>query len=170
MYYIILIYILFSFLSTLYSRKDKIVSGVDYIVILSASLDSVTLNRIRKGICISRNNPNSTVIFCGKEKSKLFKEHAGEIKNQIYIQDKSTNTYEDARYCKDVIKKKSSVVLVTSYSHQIRAFHTFKRVFKDLEVYNSPTNDFFTWYSPFLPIGWIAFLINCFKDWKYNRK
>ena len=163
------IYLCLTILSLLYTKKDSLPKNVDVIVILSASSDAITKQRIELGINVASKYSNSKILFCGKGKTDLFTKDIKNFSNTYFINKDSTNTYEDAFLSKKYLGSIQSIILVTSSSHQRRAMHTFSRVYKNLKIYNYPTNDFLTPYSPFLPSGWAAVLINLLKDYEYNK-
>ncbi len=169
-YLILIFYFSFSLLSWLYILRDKFPKQVDYIIILSASSNRMTKRRIAKGIEVASRYPSAKILFCGKKMSSLFQEEVKSIHNTCFMNNESINTYEDALYAKRYLENVRNVILITSSSHQRRARNTFRRVYRDMKIYNVPTNDIFTQYSPFLPTGWIATLINLLKDWKYNSR
>ena len=167
-YIFLIIYSFFVLVSLLYVLKDPLPSRTDFLVILSASFDRITRKRILKGVKIAKTYPECKVLFCGQKKSCLFQQHIKNISNDCFINAESTNTYEDAFFSKKYLEDVDSIILVTSSAHQRRSKNTFQRVYKNLKIYNSPTNDLFCFYSPFLPSGWIVVMINLIKDWRYN--
>lgn len=169
-YLILISYFSFSLLSWFYILRDKLPKQVDYIIILSASSSRITKRRIAKGIEVASRYPLTKILFCGKKMSPLFQKEMMNICNTCFVNNKSTNTYEDALYAKRYLKNVKNVILITSSSHQRRARNTFHRVYRDMKIYNISTNDIFTLYSPFLPTGWVVTFINLFKDWKYNSR
>lgn len=166
----LLLYILLSVLSLTYTVKDPLPKSIQNIVILSSSFKNITRQRIKTGLKLASFYPESKILFSGHDHIELFLKHSKNIKSRVLIEDKSTNTYENAFFCKKFLGDSKNIILVTSHSHQVRARNTFRRVYEDLEICNYPTNDIFTLYSPLLPSGWIASLINFIKDWKYNRE
>ena len=166
------LYLLITILNLKYVKRDKLPKRIELIVVLSASRDDVTLSRLRTAIKLIGNYPGATIATCGKEKASLMKNFLKSKKfNKVIIQNKSTNTYEDALYLKNLLpqKEKSSFILITSSAHQRRAYNTFRRVFKST-IWNHPTNDILSFYSPLLPSGWIFNTINLIKDKQYNNK
>lgn len=169
---LVALYLLITILNLKYIKRDKLPEKTELIVVLSASRDDVTLSRLRTTIRLIENYPNATIAICGKEKANLMKNFLKTKKfNKVLIQNKSTNTYEDALYLKSMLhkKEKANFILVTSSAHQKRAYNTFKRVFKNT-IWNYPTSDIFSFYSPLLPTGWVINSINAFKDKKHNNK
>ncbi len=169
-YLILIFYFAFSLLSWFYILSDKLPKQIDYIIILSASSNKMTKRRIAKGVEVASRYPTAKILFCGKKMSSLFQEEVKNICNTCFVNNESTNTYEDALYGKRYLKNVKNVILITSSSHQRRARNTFHRVYRDMKIYNISTNDIFTLYSPFLPTGWVVTFINLFKDWKYNSR
>lgn len=69
--------------------------------------------------------------------------------NKIILEEKATNTYENALFIKKIVIKKhfSNLILVTSPYHQRRVYETFKKVFirYPVELQNAPST-FSTWH------------------------
>ena len=143
------------------------------IVVLSGDYNWDTLKRLQKGIKLKKDNKKASIIICGKEKSGLIKDELKINGHKDYIvQDKSTNTYEDATYLKVFVSEHNifPIALVTSQPHMRRSLHTFQRVFPNKKIYPFSTNDLFNLYSPFLPTGWLGAFVNIYKDFKYNGR
>ena len=160
-------------LNIFYVKRDKkLPKFTKFIVILSAAYDLITIKRLKVALSLLKKYPKAKLVVCGKEKANLMRSF---LKTRgvsgFIVQDKSSNTFEDAKYLKDLLpeREKTNFILVTSASHQRRAYNTFKRVFLG-KVWNYPTNDIFSFYSPLFPIGWLANLINLLKDLRYNKK
>jgi uncharacterized SAM-binding protein YcdF (DUF218 family) len=139
---------------------------------LSDNFKWSTIHRLETAIRISQKYPFAKIIICGREHSNFINSYLKkEDKYRFLSQNMSTNTYEDAFYLSKKIKGifKQNIILVTSSPHQRRAFHTFIRFFSG-EIYNFPSNDYANLYSPILPSGWLAQIINIYKDYKYNGK
>jgi uncharacterized SAM-binding protein YcdF (DUF218 family) len=146
------------------------VGDIDYIIVLSASRGFVTLQRLNAGIdLVRRKYPKKTIVTCGKYHSKLMKEYL--IQNGIkkyFIQRNSANTYEDAFYVGKLIKDNTrGVVIVTSPTHLRRSYNTFRKVLK-CPVYCYSSNIFLSFDSILLPTGLVGFLVNAYRDYKYN--
>jgi uncharacterized SAM-binding protein YcdF (DUF218 family) len=171
MLWILTLYILVVALNYLYIKKDKLPDNLDYIVVLSASLDRVTLDRMNQAFNLYKMYPSAEIICCGKYKSSLMEKYLKSRKLTNFQLVPSTNTYEDAVLFNEKIKpkKQQKFAIITSSAHQRRSFHTFQRVFTH-NFYNVPTNDLVTIYTPLLPLGWFANLNNLLKDYKYNKK
>lgn len=159
-------------LSFKYIKRDRLPKQTRFIVVLSANRDDITLSRLKAAIRLRANYPKATIAICGKEKASLMESFLKSYKvNNVLVQSMSSNTYEDASYLKDMLpeKEKSGFVLVTSSAHQRRASNTFRRVFEG-KFWNHPTNDLLSYYSPLLPLGWVATCVNLWKDKKYNNR
>lgn len=171
MLWILILYFLIVVLNYLYIKKDHLPDTLQYIVVLSASLDRVTLDRLKKALILHKKYPSAEIICCGKYQSGLMEKYlkSNNITNFTLVP--STNTYEDARLFNEKInlKKSGEFAIITSSAHQRRSFHTFQKVFKG-NCYNVPTDDLFKLYTPLLPLGWIANLNNILKDYKYNKR
>jgi len=172
---LLILYLLISVLFLLYSQSllfdehPKIRS----IVVLSGDFDWDTAVRVRKGLKLRKKHRGAKFIICGKFKRNLMLEIAKKQRvGEIIIQDKSTNTYEDALFLKELVKQKNTfpMLIVTSQPHLRRSLHTFVKVFPNKIIYGFSTNDFLNIYSPFIPSGWLAVILNIFKDIKYNGK
>ncbi len=167
------VYLIISLLCYIYNSAFRRKNDYKNIIVLSADFDWDTINRVKKGIRLQKQNKSAPIIICGKYKSDLMKNEftKNKIKNYV-IQNESTNTYEDAVYLNKLISidKLFPIALVTSQPHMRRSLHTFQRVFPHKKIYAYPTNDIFNLYSPFLPSGWFGSLLNIYKDFKYNAK
>ncbi len=143
------------------------------IVVLSGDFDWDTKMRVKEAIVLKKEFKNSRLILCGKVKYPLMLNLMKAKGYRDFItQNKSTNTIQDALFLKKKIRHLNlfPLAIVTSGPHLRRALHTFSKIFPKEEVYGFSTSDLLDLYSPFLPTGWIAALINVFKDWKYNGK
>lgn len=153
------------------NTPNKLKSGS--IVILSGDYDWDTTLRTLKGVEMKKKYKKLNLIICGKYKSSLMLNTIRKAGvDKIIIQNKSTNTFEDALFIKEMSEGKNifPLILVTSSPHMMRSYHTFQRVFPNKVIYKSPTNDLLNLYSPFLPTGILAVIVNIIKDWKYNGK
>lgn len=171
---ILIIYILLILTNIFYIKKTRRrVNKLDIIVVLSGDFTWDTTKRLGGAVALLKKFPTATVAVCGKGRSAMMQEILrGKGVTKFIVQDHSTNTCEDAVYLLPLLPQaeKLTLGLVTSSPHQRRAYHTFKKTFPKTTIYNFPTNDFINLYSPLLPTGWIANLLNIFKDWKYNGK
>lgn len=168
-------YLLLVFLSLLYIKVGGQTSNHKkaYIILLSGSNKYITRFRIKQVVSLSRNR-RATVILCGKELANFMKQELEDCGiNNVLLQDKSTNTEEDAKFLKkDYISTGDvKLILVSSLSHQRRVYHTFLKYFDSSQLVNSPAwSEIFSYYSPLLPTGWFAVLLNAYKDYKYNKR
>ena len=164
--YIFIVSLLFAYCGILPKPKEP----VDYIIVLSASRKYVTIQRLKAGIKLMRKKyPQSTIVVSGKFHAKLMKKHLEKEKVKNYIiQNKSTNTFEDARYTKKLVSKNNrGMVIVTSPTHLRRSYHTFRKLF-DTPLYSYSSNVFLSYDSILLPTGLIGALVGMYKDRKYN--
>ena len=169
-----IIYILIVLLSLLYTKWDKHSGGeISNIVILSGKTKYITNFRLLWGIhLIKKHKYKGKVYVCGKECGNYMQEYIqARVKGVTVEVVLSSNTLEDATLVRDIIKGiDTNILLVTSLSHQMRAFNTFCKVFNSSQIINSPTwYEIISWYSPFLPTGWVATLLNVSKNLMYNR-
>lgn len=171
---ILIFYLLLILTNVFYIKKTRSrVNKLDLIVVLSGDFNWDTVRRLEKALALLKVFPSATPVVCGGERSALMQKilrRKGVTK--FIVQDRSTNTREDAEYLLPLLSQtyNSALGLVTSSPHQRRAHHTFRRIFPDAVIYNFPTEDFLTLYSPLLPTGWLANLLNIYKDWRYNGK
>lgn len=170
---LLLVYILISGFCIFSSiKRDKLPQKIKWIIVLSDDFNWSTIHRLDTGIKLFKKFPKAKIVVCGKDKSALMKSYL--LKNNIrryIVEDKSTNTYEDVFFLKKMIRgiENEDILLVTSAYHQRRALHTFRKIMK-AEIYNYPTNDFLNPFSPMIPTGWVAYIINIIKDFKYNKR
>jgi len=141
-------------------------------VILSGDFDWETVLRVRQGIELKRVFKRAKIVVCGKYKRLLMLKILQNFGyRDVVVQDKSTNSYEDAFFLRGIKSKQLfPMVIVTSQPHMRRALHSFIKVFPEDKIYGFTTRDNLNLYSSFLPSGWMAVTINIFKDWKYNGK
>ncbi len=171
---LLIIYFLFVFLSFWYTKSDEITDQNKnaFIVILSGKNKYIAKFRIKEGIKLYRKG--NQIIVCGKKMSKFMKfelEKTGVKK--VLVQDMSTNTNEDAKYLVEMFSqtKNRKIILVTSLSHQRRAFHSFLNFYQESHIINRPAwGEIVSWYSPLLPSGWFAVILNIYKDLRYNGR
>jgi len=159
--------------SVLYIKRDPInkLDNINLIVVLSGKNKYITNFRLKQALKLYK--PPSSVAICGKDMSAYMKSklQSNGVKN-VLVQDKSTNTLEDAKYLSEMFPEtnKKNFVLISSLSHQRRAYNTFRKVFNKDRISNSPAwQEFFSWYSPLIVTGWIATGLNMYKDYKHNR-
>lgn len=168
----VFLYAIIVFLSFLYVKRDwRLNRKIKYIFVLSASNNLLTQQRLDRVIWLSKKLKGAKIVTCGKEKALFMKRYLRERKvTNFVVQDKSTNTYEDALYgIKFLVNGNEPIAIVTSCTHQRRAFNAFRRIFKKSEIYNYPVNPIFSLDSVLLPTGWLGIIANIYKDIKYNH-
>lgn len=151
-------------------NNNSNIKSPKFIIVLSAAVELVTKQRIVTAIALKKEYPNAKIIACGKFHSNYMKQllETNNV-NDYILQSKSTNTYEDALFTKDIVlNKKSDFILVTSPTHLRRAFHTFERIFAN-NILCKSSSLFLSTDSVLSPIGWISIIIEGYKDIKYNR-
>ena len=171
------LFIIYTFIvlsSFIYIRWDKSTSReISTIVILSGKSKYITDFRLRWGInYIRKHNYKGKVYVCGKNFGSYMQDYISDRVKDVTIEIvQSTSTMEDAVLTRAVVKGNDSVILlITSLSHQRRAFNTFSKVFNPDQITNCPTwYEVWSWYSPLLPTGWVATLLNVLKNFTYNR-
>ena len=142
-------------------------------VILSGSTKYITNFRLLWAVyLITKHNYQGKVYVCGKEFGSYMRDYLHNRTQGIDIEIVNTNnTFEDARFTRKLIETDTSkFVLITSLSHQTRAYTTFKKAFNASQIINCPTwYDVGSWFSPLLPTGWAASIINTVKNYQYNQ-
>ena len=142
------------------------------VVVLSVSNKYVTNFRLKQAVNL--NNSDNVIVICGKRMSKYMRSKLNEANIfEVNVQDRSMNTYEDAKFLLKYFPqtKRANIVLVSSLSHQRRAYNTFSKFFSRNQIVNRPSwGELLSVYSPFLPSGWLASLLNMYKDLLYNRR
>ncbi|MFH2109399.1 MAG: YdcF family protein [Patescibacteria group bacterium] len=174
---LVIFYFLAGALSFFYIKTDKKKAGTDTagtIVVLSAANRYITKYRLKYALKVWRGNGEiQPIAVCGKNLHRYMKDYLeSRGATKIIVQDMSTNTLEDAQYLVKLLKNQclESIVLVTSLSHQRRAYKTFRKIFKN-GIANRPAwNELFSLYSPLLPTGWVATSVNLYKDIKHRSK
>src|SRR3990172_10497228 len=133
--------------------------GAKYIVVLGGNQVSdpaittasqfhpSSLVRLVEGIQLHRQIPNSKLIFSGGNdeyepttNAELMKKMAllrGVKKEDILLEDRSKNTYEEVKIIKDIVGKEK-FLLVTSASHMPRSIALFKKF--GMQPIPAPTN------------------------------
>jgi len=166
--------LLLAAISILYVKRDskKNIDKANLIVVLSGKNKYITSFRLKQALKLHK--PSRPIAICGKDMSSYMKSQLEKqgISN-LLIQDKSTNTYEDAKYLSEMFPqtKHNKFVLISSLSHQRRAYKTFLKVFNKEQISNSPAwFELFSWYSPLIATGWIATGLNIYKDFKYSQQ
>jgi uncharacterized SAM-binding protein YcdF (DUF218 family) len=140
-------------------QKDLKKLSAKYIVVLGGSQVSdpaittasqfqpSSLVRLVEGILLYRQIPGSKLIFSGGNdkyepttNAELMKKMAlslGVKKEDILLEDRSKNTYEEAKIIKDMVGKEK-FILVTSASHMLRSMALFKKF--GMQPIPAPTN------------------------------
>lgn len=129
-----------------YLAPSSSLSAADAIVVVSGSDE-----RIDHAIRLYRSGYAPRLILSGAAREgdtsnaramSLEATMAGVPEQAIYLEEKATNTYENALYTKEYIKSKNlkKLILVTSLFHQRRAYETFRYVYGDssMTFINSP--------------------------------
>ena len=133
---------------------------LDYVVVLGAGLigERVTpllASRIRTGIKIYSKHPGSKLIMSGGQGADEIVSEAFAMKNyaleqgvseeDIIMEDKSTNTEENIKFSKRLMKDANSrFALVTNYYHVYRALVLAKTLGFRCIGYGAPTKFYFT--------------------------
>ena len=166
---LLFLYLVASLTSFLWIKRDK-ESCASVIVVLSGVNKLHTINRIKKAAELFNKNYAKTILISGKylvdwmvsELNKL-----GVPNDRIRVQNKSTNTFEDAAHSFEFLGKIESILLVTASAHQRRASREFKRIFENIKIINTPSNDYVHIFSFFLPTGWLITLSEMVKFLRY---
>lgn len=139
-----------------------------YIVVLGGGIDEYdqrveigkhTLRRLYKAVELYRKNPRKIVITGGiidkgTPEAYVMRDvlvNFGIPKDDIIVEDKAKNTFENGKYTYELIGDKS-ITLVTSSLHMKRSLWVFRKFFK--EVYNVSGDlplDFRNSYLDYLP-------------------
>ena len=160
-------------------QKDLKKLGAKYIVVLGGSQVSdpaittasqfspSSLVRLIEGIRLHREIPASKLIFSGGNdkyepttNAELMKKMAlllGVKKEDILLEDRSKNTYEEAKIIKDMVGKEK-FILVTSASHMPRSMALFKKF--GMEPIPAPTNHLVKKSSKMPPQGFFPSVDN----------
>ena len=133
---------------------------LDYVVVLGAGLigERVTpllASRIRTGIKIYSKHPGSKLIMSGGQGAdevvseafamKSYALEQGVSEKDIIMEDKSTNTEENIKFSKRLMKDANSrFALVTNYYHVYRALVLAKTLGFRCIGYGAPTKFYFT--------------------------
>ncbi|MGC9772338.1 Uncharacterized SAM-binding protein YcdF, DUF218 family [Fervidobacterium changbaicum] len=142
--------------------------GGDYIVVLGGGIDEYsgnveigrhTLRRLYKGYLLYKSKPRK-VIVTGGVVSKGIPEalvmkdvllSLGVPEEDIVVEDKARNTYQNARFTHDIVKDKS-ITLVTSTTHMRRSLMVFKKFFKEIyHVQSDVPIDFRNSFLDYIP-------------------
>ena len=129
------------------SPSDNLTKA-DAIVVVSGDTD-----RIKQAIDLYKKGYAPRLILSGAQKdgptSNALAMHleasaSGIPDEAIILEEKATNTFENALFVKEIVLSRGfkSLILVTSPYHQRRVYETFKVLFKDTEVtlQNSPSS------------------------------
>lgn len=137
------------YLGDFLSPQDKL-EKADVVVVISGG---ETLDRTAEGVKLFKEDYVPYLLFSGAAKTgevsnaKTMQRYAlknGVPQDKIYIEEKSTSTYENAKFSKDILDKNNlkSMILVTSPYHQRRAYMNFRYVFgKDFKIINHSSVD-----------------------------
>lgn len=140
------------------ANKNRL-SIADAIVVVSGAQ-----NRIPYAIDLYRRGYASWIILSGAtagsstsdaERMRQVAMKVGISANKIILEEKATNTYENALFVKRIVVKKrfSNIILVTSPYHQRRAYETFKKVFgkRPIQLQNAPSTfsrwQYYNWWK-----------------------
>lgn len=165
--YIYILYIIayFFVLSILYTLSSYLnyfnffSKKLEYIVVLGAGLngDKVTpllASRINKGIKLYRKNRFSKIIMSGGQGSDEMISEAqamanyavemGVRKEDIILEDQSTNTEENILFSANLIPKDSKIAIVTNHYHLFRALLFAKKLGVSCIGYGARTKFYFS--------------------------
>lgn len=130
------------------SPSDNLTKA-DAIVVVSGSSE-----RITHGVELYKNGLSSKLILSGAAEDgkssnalamKIEAEKQGVPDEAFLLEEKATNTYENAKFTQELINKKGykNIILVTSPFHQRRVSETFQTVFKNsgVKFQNSPAEE-----------------------------
>ncbi len=116
--------------------------GSDVIVVLAGGSE----NRVKLGIELFKQGFGANMLFSGKtpiarnitaaESMAVQSERSGVPKEKIVLEDKSTSTYENAIFTKQLleISNYKSAIIVTSNYHMRRTMLVFNKAFKDTDI------------------------------------
>jgi len=148
----------------------KNVSGIKYVVILGGGLTSdprlpitsqlnhSSLIRLIEGIRLYRKIPGAKLILSGgvgfdcvsdAEMMERLSISLGVEPQDIILESKSLNTYEEAKFIKNIVGDKR-FILVTSAAHMPRAMALFKK--SGMEPISAPTDHLVRKHQRFHPI------------------
>lgn len=129
------------------SPSDKLTSA-DAIVVVSGSGD-----RLPHAVELYKQGFAPALILSGAAREgdisnalamQIAATQSGVPEKAIILEERATNTYENAIYTKEIIVNKNfrNVILVSSPYHQRRAYETFKAVLKgkNIRLQNSPSS------------------------------
>lgn len=143
------------------AKKSKLVKA-DAIVVVSGGNSRIfhAIKLCKQGyaqiLILSGASAHSSVSDAMKMKQIAMKN--GILESKIILEEKATNTYENAIFVKEIINTRhyANLILVTSPYHQRRVYETFEKVLDGKYVYlqNSPSI-FSSWQY--------------YKWWKFNK-
>jgi len=137
------------YLGDFLSPQDKL-EKTDCIVAISGG---ETTQRTAEGVKLFKENYAPCLLFSGAARNgevsnaKTMQRYAlkhGVPQDKIFIEEKSTSTYENAKFSKEILDKNNlkSIILVTSPYHQRRAYMNFRYVLgKDYKIINHSSPD-----------------------------
>lgn len=124
--------------------------------VLVAVSGGETDSRVEEAVSLYREGWAKQVIFAGAALDPASPSNALVMKRQaikmgvpagaITIEERSTNTQQNAQFVAKIVKSRGydSLILVTSPYHQRRAYITFKRAMPNTEIFNHSAKDH-TW-------------------------
>ncbi len=142
-----------------YLAKRNRLTAADVIVVVSGAQ-----NRIPYAIDLYRRGYAKRIILSGAtdagpvsdaEEMKRVAMKVGVPARHIILDEKATNTYENALFVRRIVVKKhfTNIILVTSPYHQRRVYETFKEVFgnRPVQLQNAPSIfgrwQYYTWWK-----------------------
>lgn len=149
LFLLIIFLFIFFFLGSFLSPQDKLEKS-DIIIVISGG---DTIGRTAEGIKLLKQKYAPYILFSGAARSgevsnaEYMKNYAmknGVSKSKIFIEEKSTSTYENALFVKDILKEYNfkKIILVTSPYHQKRAYMNFNYVLgNDYAIINHSSID-----------------------------
>lgn len=145
---IVLIVALPLFIGWYLSPQDSL-EKVDVIVVVSGGDNDL---RINKGVQLYKEEWAKVLIFSGAaaegeisnaEAMKNIAVSLGVPDEDVWIEEKSKTTVENAKFTSEFIKKQEykSIILVTSPYHQRRTYELFKKELPDVKILNQSAID-----------------------------
>tara|TARA_B100001057_G_C22851865_1_gene951260 strand:- start:2332 stop:3024 length:693 start_codon:yes stop_codon:yes gene_type:complete len=115
-------------------------NDIDGYIILGGSPD-----RILQGLKLADKNPNKKIIFTGGKslysditQAEGAKKYLTLSKNEnLFFEDKSSSTYENAKFSFDMFKPKKNeqFIIITSEYHSLRSYNIFKKTGWNVKSY-----------------------------------
>ena len=136
-------------LGSFLSPQDKL-EKADVIVVVSGG---ETFSRTQKGVELYKDNWAPKIITSGAARSgevsnamamKNYAIKKGVLAKDIFIEEKSNSTYENALFSKEIIEENNfkKIILVTSPYHQRRTYMNFRFVLgSDYQIINQSSSD-----------------------------